>query len=240
MRAHVVSCATGHHHASAWSAGGEPAQTPQVTLLAAFSRPLSRYLPLLDRPPVLRLWCADGTSSAHLTLPVMSLHSQMVHGEDARNMPHPVGKPSLWRASGYRRYSAAPRDGVMVVDRARQQWLPSIGTRKRACRFEGLRPVGVPLRFLLSTLLMQMKKKATDRFVRDSIRGGYGAQRFLLLHHTLHHHRPVFSGNSVLRVFRPRSSVLDKRRIASLTDVIFCQKVLDLEIEFARRSKEEV
>jgi hypothetical protein len=56
-------------------------KTPQLILLAAFSRPLSRYLPLLDRPPVLRLWCADGTSSAQLTLPVMSLHSQMVHGK---------------------------------------------------------------------------------------------------------------------------------------------------------------
>ncbi len=154
-------------------------------------------------------------------------------------MPHPVGKPSLWRASDYWRYSAATRDGIMVADRAREQWLPSIVTRKRAYRFEGLIPVGVPLGFLLSKLLMNMKK-ATDRFVRDSIGGCYCAQRFLLLHHTLHHHRPVFSGNSVLRVFRPRSSVLDKRRIASLTDVIFCQKVLDLEIEFARRSKEEV
>jgi len=164
----------------------------------------------------------------------------MVHGEDARNMPHPVGKPSLWRASGYRRYSAAPRDGVMVVDRAREQWLPSIGTRKRACRFEGLRPVGVPLRFLLSTLLMQMKKKATDRFVRDSIRGGYGAQRFLLLHHTLHHHRPVFSGKTVSRVFRPWSSVLEKWRLAPLTDVIFSKKLLELLIQFSRWGKEEV
>jgi hypothetical protein len=90
-----------------------------------------------------------------------------------------------------------------------------------------------PLRFLLSALLMHMKKKATDRFMRDSIGGCYGAQRFLLLQHTLHHHRPVLSGNSGLRVFRPRSSVLEKRRIASLTYIIFCQKGLDLEIQFA-------
>ena len=92
---------------------------------------------------------------------------------------------------------------------------------------------------MLSILLMKMKKKATDRFVRDARGGCYGAQRFLLLHHTLHHHRPVFSGKTVLRVFRTWSSVLEKRRSASLTDVIFCQKVLDLEIQVARRGKEE-
>jgi hypothetical protein len=84
---------------------------------------------------------------------------------------------------------------------------------------------------LLSTRLLKMKKKATDRFVRDSIRGCNCAQRFLLLHHTLHHHRPVFSGKTVSRVFRPWSSVLEKRRVASLTDVSFCQKVLHLEIQ---------
>jgi len=84
-----------------------------------------------------------------------------------------------------------------------------------------------------------MKKKATDRFVRDARGGCYGAQRFLLLHHTLHHHRPVGSGKTVSRVFRTWSSVLEKRRSASLTDVIFCQKVLHLEIQFTRRGKQE-
>jgi len=127
----------------------------------------------------------------------------------------------------------------MVADRAREQWLPSIGTPKRACRFEGHRPGGVPLRFWLSTRLLKMKKKATDRFVRDARGGCYGAQRFLLLHHTLHHHRPVGSGKTVSRVFRTWSSVLEKRRSASLTDVIFCQKVLHLEIQFTRRGKQE-
>ncbi len=47
------------------------------------------------------------------------------------------------------------------------------------------------LRILLSTLLGDMKQKATDRFVRDTIRGCYGAERFVLLHHTLHHGRPL-------------------------------------------------
>jgi hypothetical protein len=84
-----------------------------------------------------------------------------------------------------------------------------------------------------------MKKKATDRFVRDTLGGCYGAQRFVLLHHTLHHHWPVFSGKTVSRVFRLCSSMFEKRRMASLTDVIFCQKVLNLEIQFASRSKQE-
>jgi len=47
--------------------------------------------------------------------------------------------------------------------------------------------VPVPLRFLLSTLLMRMKKNATDRFMRDSIDGCYYAEWFFLLYYTLHH-----------------------------------------------------
>ena len=72
------------------------------------------------------------------------------------------------------------------------------------------------LSFLLPTLIFNMAHDATDRFMRDAKRGCYGAERFFLLHHTLHDGRPKFSGNSVVRVFWPRSSVLDKRRVASL------------------------
>jgi hypothetical protein len=43
---------------------------------------------------------------------------------------------------------------------------------------------------LLSTLLLDMKQNAADRFMRDTIRGCYGAERFFLLHHTLHDCRP--------------------------------------------------
>ena len=64
------------------------------------------------------------------------------------------------------------------------------------------------LRFLLSTLLLDMKHDATDRFMRDTICGCYGAERFLLLHHMLHDSRPQFSGNTIVRVFWPWSSVL--------------------------------
>ena len=56
----------------------------QSILHAAFSDLPSRCYPLSYLPALLRLCCADGTSSTQLTIPVMSPHSQMVHGEDAR------------------------------------------------------------------------------------------------------------------------------------------------------------
>jgi hypothetical protein len=157
----------------------------------------------------------------------------------ASSMPHPVGKPSLWRASGSWRYCAATYDSRLVAERAREQWLPSIGTRKRACRLEGLRPVGVPLRFLLSRLLMPMKK-ATDRFMRDTIRCCYGAQGFLLLHHTMHDQRPVFCGNTIFGMSWPWSPFANYRRGADVMCFVVSEHVLDLEIQFARRGKEEV
>ena len=95
------------------------------------------------------------------------------------------------------------------------------------------------LHFLLSTLLLDMEHDATDRFMRDTICCCYGAERFLLLHHTVNDHRPVFRGNTVCRVFRSWSSVLDNWRIASLKEFFFCQKVLHLEIQFTRRGKQE-
>jgi hypothetical protein len=59
------------------------------------------------------------------------------------------------------------------------------------------------LRFILYTLLLDMKHHATDRFMRDSICSCYRAERFLLLHHTMYYCRPVFGRNTVVRVFRP-------------------------------------
>jgi hypothetical protein len=100
--------------------------------------------------------------------------------------------------------------------------------------------VTVQLRFLLFTLLLDMKHDATDRFMRDSIRCCYSAKWFLLLHHTLYDCRPKFSGNSIVQMFRSWSSVLEKRRVASLKEVILLRKVLHLEIQFPRRGKEEI
>ena len=61
-----------------------------------------------------------------------------------------------------------------------------------------------------------MKYDATDRFMRDAICGCYGAERFFLLHHTLHDGRPQVSWNTIVRMFRPRSSALEKRRVTTL------------------------
>jgi hypothetical protein len=47
------------------------------------------------------------------------------------------------------------------------------------------------LRFWLSTRLLHMKQEATDRFRRDSRGGCHSTERFVLLHHTLHHRRPL-------------------------------------------------
>ena len=58
----------------------------------------------------------------------------------------------------------------------------------------------VPLRFLLSALLANMKQDTADRFRRDTVGGCNCAQRFLLLHHTTQHREPLGSGKSGYRV----------------------------------------
>src|SRR6266566_3514994 len=100
--------------------------------------------------------------------------------------------------------------------------------------------VPVPLRFLLSTLLMPMKKNATDRFMRDTIRCCYGAEGFLLLHHTMNDQRPVFSGNTVFEAFWPWSPFANNRRRADVICFVVSEQFLYLEIQFARRGKEKV
>lgn len=97
-----------------------------------------------------------------------------------------------------------------------------------------------PLRFLLSTLLIYMKKKATNRFMRDTIRSCYGAQGFLLLHHTMHNQRPMFSGNTIFGMFWPWSAFANNRRGADVMCFVVSEHVLDLEIQRAGRGKEEV
>ncbi len=89
-------------------------------------------------------------------------------------------------------------------------------------------------------LLMNMKHDATDRFMRDPIRGCYCAERVLLLHHTMYYCWPVFSGNTVVRVFWPWSPFAHNRRRAGVMFFIVSEQVLYLEIQFAKRSKEEV
>jgi hypothetical protein len=51
---------------------------------------------------------------------------------------------------------------------------------------------------------------------------------------------PAFGGNTMVWMFRSWSSVLERRRVASLKEFISCQKVLHLEMQFSRLGKEEV
>ena len=75
--------------------------------------------------------------------------------------------------------------------------------------------------------------------MRDTICSCHCAERFLLLHHTMNDHRPVFSGNAIFRVFWPRSPFANNRRRADVVCFVVSEQVLDLEIEFAGRGKEE-
>ena len=52
-------------------------------------------------------------------------------------------------------------------------------------------------------------------------------------------HRPVFSGNTVVRVFWSWSPFATHRRRAGIMGFIVSQQVLYLEIQVARRGKEE-
>ena len=185
---------------------------PQVVLLAAFSRPLSRYSPLSYCPPVRRLLCADETGSAQWTICVLCLHLLTLHREDAR------------------------KGRCVGGDHAHVQALLLPGCHRASVG--GTVPGA--LRFWLSTLLMHMKKKATDRFMRDTIRCCYGAQGFLLLHHTMHNQRPVFSGNTVFGVIWPWSPFANNRRRAGVMGFTVSEQVVYFEIQFAQRGKKEV
>jgi len=87
---------------------------------------------------------------------------------------------------------------------------------------------------------MNMKHDATDRFMRDSIRGCYCTERLLLLHQTMYDCRPVFNGKTVFRVFWPWSPFANNRRRAGVMCFIVSEHVLYFEIQYARRGKEEV
>ena len=97
----------------------------------------------------------------------------------------------------------------------------------------------LPLCFWLSTRLLHMKQDAADRFMRDTRGGCNSTERFVLLHHTLHHGWPVRSGKTVLWLLWPRPPMLDHRRMASLSCFIFSKQTLHLVIQKPCRSKEE-
>jgi hypothetical protein len=115
-----------------------------------------------------------------------------------------------------------------------------MGTRKRACCSQGRRPACLPLRFLLS-MRLRMKKKATDRFMRDPIVLCNPTKWLVVLHHPMNDHRPLGSGKTVCWVLWPCPPVLDNsKRIASLSWFLLSKQMLHLLIQFAHRCKEEV
>jgi len=65
-------------------------------------------------------------------------------------------------------------------------------------------------------------------------------ERFILLYHTMHHSRPLGSGNTVCWMFWPRTALLvNNRRSASLSCFTFSKQVLNLLIQYPCRCKEE-
>ena len=90
---------------------GRTCANPRWGRLPAFSRPLSRCSPLSSHPPVLRLWCADGASSARGTISVLSLHRQRRPAEQKRRqqstLPHAAGNNS-WKERASQRSRSWP------------------------------------------------------------------------------------------------------------------------------------
>ena len=96
-------------------------------------------------------------------------------------------------------------------ERLKCKWGPHAPASSRADRTASClrrRTVTAQLSFLLSTPLLDIEHNATDRFMRDSIRGCYSAECFRLLHHTLHHRRPCSGGIPYFGCFGPGRRVL--------------------------------
>ena len=77
----------------------------------------------------------------------------------------------------------------------------------------------------------------------DTIRLRHSWERFVLLHNTMHHCRPLPSGKTVCRLLWPWTPVLDhRRRMTSLCCFLFSKQALQpLQPlrQCARRGKEE-
>ncbi len=100
--------------------------------------------------------------------------------------------------------------------------------------------VSAQLSFLLSALLLDMKRNPADRFMRDTILLCNSTKWFTVLHQAMHDHWPVFSWNTVFEVFWPWSPFVNNRRRAGVMCFILSEQVLYLEIQCTSRSKEEV
>ena len=184
--AYMLLLALGNQLAPAWSAGVKPSQNPQFSPTCRLFPSSVQVLPIMYRPRVLCLLCADETCSTRWTI---------------------CAFPGTYCSC------AVKRHGKVEVQQGLHACVSSLVARTSSCLC--LRST-VQLDFLLSTLLLGIKYNATDRFMRDSICGCYGAERFFLLHYTLHDCRPKFSWNTIVRMYRSWSSALEKRRVATL------------------------
>ena len=94
---------------------------------------------------------------------------------------------------------------------------------------------------MLSLLLksMEEEEEATDRFRRDTKLLCNSTKRFVVLHDTMINERPVFSGKTLLRMFWPWSPFATHWRRASVRCFMVSQQVLYLQIQVARRCKQE-
>jgi hypothetical protein len=178
----------------------------------AISRPLSRCFPLSSRPAALRLVCADVINSAQWTIAVPCLHLLTRCRQEAK------------KGRGAGGDHAHPQ--ALLLPRRHRASVGGTGS--------------VVLRFWLSTRLLSMKDEATDRFMGDTIRFRHCWERFVLLHHTMHHCWPWPSGKTVCRLLWPWTPLLaHRRRRASLGSFLFSKQGLDLLIESSSRGKEE-
>jgi hypothetical protein len=99
-----------------------------------------------------------------------------------------------------------------------------------------------------------MRHEAADRFMGDTIlichltcmddprRGSsiHVTKRFVVLHHTLDDHRPVFRGKTVFGVFWSCSPLATHSRRAGVSGFTVSEHLLHLERQFAGGSKEEI
>jgi hypothetical protein len=80
---------------------------------------------------------------------------------------------------------------------------------------------------------------ATDRFMRNTILLGNRTKWFVVLRHSVHNYRPVFSGNTVVRVWWPWLPFADDRRRAGDMCFVMSEHILYFEIQFPSMDKEE-
>jgi len=228
-----------------------PASRLVPRLFLPGSRLQTSCFPVSMRAPVLFLWCAQGTSRPRQTIGVLSQHWPRRPGEDLLERDAVTGRKVLVSKQAHvgsalpvrasRRFASLcfhccgqnrgrPGKGsVAPLHRLTQEGLPLGGTQTRRC----------PVPLLAVHAAAEEEEEGDGSFRARRQRRRLRCQRFLPLHHPLHHHRPVFNGKSVLGVFWPWSPFANHRRRAGVMCFVASEHVLDLEIQLARRGKEE-